>query len=251
MRGRWHEGSDKWTHINQIMKEQKIGALALQEKHLTKEDESTLNSTPGLRLHIISSIDPAHTNTKGVAIIVPGRALLMVIPWLKNTTLKILAIYAPNDPRNNQYFWELVHSKIKNLPRPNIMLGDFNLTPPQGRPTQPHIVTLKSHLKLKDGWRQENPDTLLYTFAQSARQGGHQSRIDRIYVNEELLPFNHQLVSARISKKNMPFVGEGRWSLPLYVLNDKRLSEDLVNLGKALNQEITEHKNQHTKVNNP
>lgn len=69
MRGRWCNGSDKWKHINQLMKDQKLGVLALQETHLTKEEQDTLNLTSDLRLHVISTIDPAHTNTKGVAIV--------------------------------------------------------------------------------------------------------------------------------------------------------------------------------------
>lgn len=96
------------------MKDQKLGILTLQETHLIKDDEAALNATPGLRIHIETSIDPAHTNAKGIAIVmnknlvntsgvkvhdlVPGRALLVIVPWHKDDTLKILTIYAPNDP---------------------------------------------------------------------------------------------------------------------------------------------------------
>lgn len=276
MRGRWHHSSDKWSSINQIMKDQKLGILALQETHLTKDDEATLNSTPGLRIHIKSSIDPARTNAKGVAIVmnknlvntsgvkvhdlVPGRALLVIIPWRKDDSLKILAIYAPNDPQTNQYFWDQIHSQLRGLPKPDILLGDFNLVedaldhlPPkqdsQGATLK--LNELKTNLKLRDGWRSEHPDSLQYTYAQSAHQGGRQSRIDRIYIKDELLPFSrewnisppgihtdHQMVSARISSKKMPFVGTGRWSLPLFILKNKKLGEDMIELGKTLQQEI-------------
>ncbi|KAG1859327.1 Endonuclease/exonuclease/phosphatase [Suillus subalutaceus] len=215
MRGRWHNSSDKWSHVNQIMKDQKLGILALQETHLTKEEESALNLMPGLRLCVISSIDPAHTNAKGVAIainknlmntsgikiheLVPGRALFVIIPWQKNNTFKILAVYAPNNPQNNQYFWEHILSKLRGLPNPDIMLRDFNmvedaldrLLPKQDSSgSTSKLNDLKTHLKLRDGWQLEHPDTLQYTFAQSAHQGGCQSRIDRIYVKDELLPFS-------------------------------------------------------------
>lgn len=128
MRGQWHNGSDKWVNINQIIRDQRIGILALQETHLSKDNETILNSTPGLRIQVTSSIDPAQTNAKGVAIVmnknlvntsgmkvhelVPGRALLVIVPWRKSDTLKVLAIYAPNDPQNNQFFWDNVHSKL-------------------------------------------------------------------------------------------------------------------------------------------
>jgi hypothetical protein len=62
---------------------------------------------------------------------------------------------------------------------------------------------------------------------------------------------DHQLVSVKLSKKKMPFVAEGRWSLLLYVLNDKRLSDDIINLGRTLHQEINESMNQRTETNNP
>ncbi|KAG1764439.1 Endonuclease/exonuclease/phosphatase [Suillus occidentalis] len=289
MRGRWHEGSDKWKHINQIVKDQKLGVLALQETHLTKDEESILNSTPGLRLRIISSIDPTHTNAKGVALVlnknlvstsgvkthelVPGRALLIIIPWRKDDTFKILVIYAPNDPQNNQYFWENVMSKLRGLPHPDVMLGDFNLVedaldrlPPKQDSSGPtsKLKELRTRLRLRDGWRTENPDTLQYTFAQSAYQGGRQSRIDRIYIKEDLLPFSrewdisppglhtdHQMASVRISSKTMPFVGTGRWSMPLYVLKDKKLSDEIIELGKTLHKQILESKAQRTVTSNP
>ncbi|KAG1755319.1 Endonuclease/exonuclease/phosphatase, partial [Suillus occidentalis] len=289
MRGRWHNGTDKWVHINQIIKDQRIGVLALQETHLNKDDETVLNSTPGLRIHVISSIDPTHANAKGVAIVmnknlvntsgvktydlVPGRALLTVIPWCKDDTLKILTIYAPNDAQNNQYFWDHVYSKLRGLPKPDVMLGDFNLVedaldhlPPKQDTLGPtsKLSELKSYLKLRDGWRMEHPDLLQYTFAQSAHQGGRQSRIDRIYIKDDLLPFSrewniippgihtdHQLVTARISSKKMPFVGSGRWSLPLFILKNKKLREEIIELGKTLQSEIKSSSETRTNISNP
>ncbi|KAG1849029.1 hypothetical protein F4604DRAFT_1593646, partial [Suillus subluteus] len=185
-----------WSHVNQIMKDQKLSILALQKTHLTKEEESALNLTPGLHLCVISSIDPAHTNAKGVAIainknlmnmsgikiheFVPGRALFVIVPWQKNDTFKILTVYAPNDPQNNQYFWEHVLSKLRGLPNPNVMLRDFNMVedaldclPPQQDSSglTSKLNDLLTRLKLRDGWQLEHPNTLQYTFAQSAHQG--------------------------------------------------------------------------------
>lgn len=116
--------------------------------------------------------------------LVPGRAMLTVIPWLKETSLKALAVYAPNEPQTNQYFWESIQSKMRCLPGQEFMLGDFNivedaldrLPPPLPKADPPGpastLFNLKTHLKLKDGWRSENPGTLLYTYAQSACLGG-------------------------------------------------------------------------------
>lgn len=153
------------------------------------------------------------------------------------------------------------------------MLGDFNLVedaldrlPPKQDAQGPTLKLneLKSHLKMRDGWRTEHPDSLQYTFAQSVQQGGHQSRIDRIYIKDELLPFSrewnisppgihtdHQLVSARISSKKMPFVGTGRWFLPLFILNNKKLGEEMIELGKVLQREIKSSNEKCTDTINP
>lgn len=67
------------------------------------------------------------------------------------------------------------------------MLSDFNLVedaldrlPPKQDTSGPtsKLNELKTHLKLKDSWQTEFLDVLQYTFAQSAQQGGWQSRID-------------------------------------------------------------------------
>ncbi|KAJ8580603.1 DNase I-like protein, partial [Rhizopogon salebrosus TDB-379] len=246
MRGRWHQGMDKWLHINQIVREKRIAVLAVQETHLTKNEEDNLNEIFQTNLRIISSIDPERPNVAGVAIVLnkkltaskdiitheikPGRALLVTIPWQKET-LSILAVYAPNDPLDSHNFWEEIRTKLNNLPQPDIMMGDFNIVedaldrlPPRKDPVHAveSLLRLKFSLDLRDGWRSENPDSSAFSFAQSAAQGGRQSRIDRIYVSEDILPFSkewnigppgmttdHQLISARISNKRMPYVGRG------------------------------------------
>lgn len=176
-------------------------------------------------------------------------------------------------PQNNQYFWDHVLSKLHGLPKPDIMLSDFNLVedaldhlPPKQDTSGPtsKLNELKTHLKLKDSWQTEFLDVLRYTFAQSAQQGGRQSRIDQIYIKDELLPFSqdweisppgihtdHQLVSARISSRTMPFVGKGRWSLPLFILNNKKLGDEIIELGKVLQKDIHLSKAQCTEEYNP
>ncbi|KAG1882493.1 hypothetical protein F4604DRAFT_1521236, partial [Suillus subluteus] len=59
--------------------------------------------------------------------LVPGRVILVIIPWLKDNPLKILAVCVPNDLTLNQHFWEQIQMKLRNLLKPDIMLGDFNV----------------------------------------------------------------------------------------------------------------------------
>ncbi|KIJ59328.1 hypothetical protein HYDPIDRAFT_140820, partial [Hydnomerulius pinastri MD-312] len=237
----------------------------------------------------MSSIDPSHPNAKGVAIVinkhitntsgiklvelVPGRALLATIPWHREEHLNVLNVYAPNEPATNETFWTEVLDKLQGQPRPDVLLGDFNMIedaldrlPPHmdARPAMDAMCKLKSEMHLVDGWRAENPDSTAFTFSQSRAQGGRQSRIDRIYIQQDALihtkdwkidpsgiPTDHQLVSARISDRRMPYVGKGRWTLPIFILNDKNVTTAILSKGIDLQREIEESKNNRSDIRNP
>jgi hypothetical protein len=148
MRGHGPSGSNnpdnKWNHINQLVKENRIGVLAIQEAHLTQGYVDDIHRLFGKRLQIHFS-QGTNPNAQGVAIvlnremtnihnikqqdIVPGRAMLLTLPWHLDKTLTILNIYAPNGHSENQLFWETLQGMWTNLnlPPPDLMLGDFNL----------------------------------------------------------------------------------------------------------------------------
>lgn len=250
----------KWDNLNQIMRENQIGILAVQETHLTKSETNRLNGLYEKRCLIINSSLHRRHNAAGVAIIlnkqwtawneahhweiVPGRAILVQIPW-KNTRggkRTILAIYAPNDPTENKSFWDTLRDKFKNpaLPKPDFMLGDFNLVEDAldripAHEDDPRAVealrALKRDLSLIDGWRRENGGSIAYSYLQSAT--GTQSRIDRIYVHNDLFPTtnewtisheaalsDHNLVTMRYFDAGSPEIGFGRWSIPIYATED-------------------------------
>lgn len=291
MRGRWHHNSDKWYHINQIVRDKKIGILALQETHLCKEDECSINNLFRSRLHVISSIDPSQPNAKGVVLvwnkqltdvndintyeIIPGRALLASAKWHRENCLSILVVYAPNDPTSNKTFWKMIKNEIqmKSLPKPNILLGDFNLVEDALDHLPPRLDSLSAiealrettrTFKLVDGWREENPGLTCFTFAQSLNQGGSQSRIDHIYIDQSWIPFSkewnihppgiqtdHQLVSARLSHTNMPQIGRDKWSLPLFILKRKAVKEQIIKLGIKLHHELFSIPHERNETANP
>ncbi|KAG1766764.1 Endonuclease/exonuclease/phosphatase [Suillus occidentalis] len=260
MRGQWHEGVDKWMHINQIMKEKKIEILAVQETHLSKDNETSLNETFNKRLKIISSIDPKHRNAKDIVI-------------TKGKKITILVVYAPNEPSKNGVFWEEVQTNLTSLPTPDVLLGDFNIVedtldrlPPKqdNKHATVALMCLKLSLDLRDRWRAENPDLLAYTYAQSSTQGGQQSRIDRIYISENILSFSkdwtiepagiatdHQLISARISDIRMPFMGRGRWTLPLFILKDKDIKDQIIDMGHTMQLDIKNLLSDRSATHNP
>ncbi|PCH33465.1 hypothetical protein WOLCODRAFT_147560 [Wolfiporia cocos MD-104 SS10] len=113
---------DKWNMIYHLVREQRIGILALQETHtLTPNFLDNLDHMYGRRLRVIHSPDPTNSAVHRVAFIlnqeitnvcdimsrtlVPGRALLLSIKWHGEDTLHILNVYAPNSPTSNQAFW--------------------------------------------------------------------------------------------------------------------------------------------------
>jgi len=266
MRGRFHNGSDKWLHINQLLRDDRIAILALQETHLNKEQTDRINNMFQDTLHVIASADPDNYVSKGVALVInkrllgvrdidhfelcPGRALLISVPWHLQERINVLNIYAPNDPSCNAALWERIHDDIANLPQPDVILGNFNfIEDPLDRlpahcdspSTIDNWQSLKSHLSLADGWQVTFPGSPGYTFAQSVGQGGHQSRINCIYVQEDMLHFckdweigpaplhtDHQLISVRLSKQSMPFIGKGRWTLNPTLLRDTQVKNSLI-----------------------
>ena len=286
MRG---HGTDKWNHINQIIKEKRIGILAIQETHLSDNHVDQLHNLFNKRMKIIHSIDPQEPNAKGVAIVlnkeitntvgtkatevIPGRALLVQIPWCTGLIIRILAIYAPNTPAENKAFWDTIHEKWQreHLPKPDIMLGDYNLIedpidrlPCHADNTQTveALQNIKSLFLLHDGWHRAYPTTKSYTYLQRAT--GSQSRIDRIYVTEKIfknsfdwdinpsgITTDHQMVSIQISDDTLPFVGKGRWTIPLNLLKNKILMQVIQKKGKELEAQMERIKQARTNENNP
>ena len=105
------------------MNHTRTAILAVQESHLT--DDLALNITTAFntKLALFYSPLPDNRNAAGVAIvinkallntdnttfeeIIPGRAILVSILWHADVRIKILNVYAPNNPTNNEKFWML------------------------------------------------------------------------------------------------------------------------------------------------
>ncbi|KAG6330199.1 hypothetical protein ID866_8891, partial [Astraeus odoratus] len=197
-----------------------------------------------------------HPHSKGVAIVFNKRLL-----ETKNEKINILGVYASNDSTKNKHFWEIIHDSITYIPQPDVILGDFNFMEDPLNRLSAHFdssntietwCTLKSKLHLIDGWRKCFPNKLNYSFAQSARQGGHQSCIDRIYVQSAMIPYckdwsispspihtNHQLVHVRFFKQSMSFLGKGYWTLNPSLLRNKETVESIRTEAKLLHHDLT------------
>ena len=269
IRGNGHldplNGKNKWNHINQIMREEKIGILAVGEAHLNTERSRNIEQVFGKRLKIIFSSLPNNSNAAGIAIvlnkditetqeittheIIPGHALMIEIFWHANEHLSVLAIYAPSQNMSeNANFWQNIqafYERNRRIKRPQIMLGDFNMVedmidriPMRVDPdaTTNALDNLKMALQMMDGWRQTYPTTTAFTFLR--KYNGHQARLDRIYVKSNMfqktyewkiatvgIETDHRLVSVKLSSESGPSTGNGRWVWPEYLLKDKELVE--------------------------
>ena len=140
MRGYGNENpnhaQNKWNYVNQIIRDEKIGILLLQETHMDVVRHSQVQKLFVNRLHILYSADPVSpTRRGGVAIvlnkrfvpsqgagtvrteeIVGGRALLLTLELNEQRKLRVLAIYAPNDPYENQDFWNRLKEFFEENP---------------------------------------------------------------------------------------------------------------------------------------
>ena len=263
-------------HVPQIMRERNLGILAIQETHLTDDLANQFNTLFGDKFALYHSPDPENRNARGIALIlnkrfintqgiitttmIPGRAILMSLPWHNDAKINILAVYSPNSPQEIRDFWKSISEKTNSDPllRPNIALGDFNLVEDPidrilSRPDDPqatdNLREFRTKHDLVDGWRRANPDEKGYSWIRDS--DGTQSRIDRIYINKELfdscgewkieptpIPTDHDLISARISTPTSPEIGRGRWAVPTRLIKNKTIKAEIQKLGTDLERRM-------------
>jgi exonuclease III len=138
---------DKWSIINSTLRKERIAVLALQETHLDDERIADINRCFRKSFDIINSSTPGNARTTaGVAILLnkaliaptsvqtyilqQGRAMMTKIKWSGTEELTILNVYAPNERGQHPAFWAQIETerRRKRLPKPDIVLGNFNVT---------------------------------------------------------------------------------------------------------------------------
>ena len=273
------EAHDKWGSINNVMKKWGIAILALQETHPTDRLQETVSKRFRNTLVAVHSANPDNPNTTGgvsFAInkslidatkithqtIIHGRVIMLEIPWGENDKLTIMNVYAPIKNAEKTAFWEELLEKLESeeTPDPDIILGDFNLVenpeidrminrggadPQAARNAMSNLTTT---LNLTDGWRRRHPKKRGFTYT-----GNGQSRLDRIHTKEDVYPWcedwriehpglktDHNIVSVKITSENMPFIGKGRWAIPVNLLKNKQLKKETQRLAVRLQAEVTQ-----------
>jgi exonuclease III len=123
--------------------------------------------------------------------LIPGRALLIRVKWLDSEETKLLNIYAPTDRQIHPAFWRRIQEKQRErrLPRPDFMLGDFNVTEddidrapakPDNRLAVEALRDLRFAWEIQDEWRHTHPHERAFTYRARANNQDIKSRLDRI-----------------------------------------------------------------------
>lgn len=284
----------KWTQIKREMRNDRVALMAVQETHLTEAKTDETERKLGNRLQFIHSSKEDGTASGGVALIVnkdllptedlviaelvPGRAILVSCPWRTETSLNVLVVYAPNDPRENAEFWGYLETlwagRDDPLPPVNVMLGDFNLVERASDRRPEHadnaiavrnLLSLRTTLGLNDGWKwHDDSAELPWTFRQM-RQGGEEilSRIDRIYLDDTYISHtsqweagfrsasDHHQLSTRITLANGPTIGKGRWSIPAHLTEHRGYMKNSCIRGIKAMEMLTSDNYQRTDSCNP
>lgn len=154
IRGFQNSGSSrsetKWNHINQLIRDKKIGILTVQEAHLNEDRRVDIEKLFGRRMKVLYSADLDNpTGRGGVAIVLnrdlinvressmieisAGRAMLVSVKWHKEEVINILNVYAPNvtetDGTKNMEFWNNLKQFFIHNPqiKVDVLMGDFNI----------------------------------------------------------------------------------------------------------------------------
>ncbi len=274
---------NKWGRIYRMMAAHRLGVLLLQETHLTQERKASIHKMFANKVKIFHSEHPdAPTLREGVAVvlnsrfvntagasateIIPGRALQLNIPCQGGDSRTILCVYAPtsNGPEERSLFFKELRQFYEHrpdFPRPQLMAGDFNNVKdsldrlPIGSAPDASIVELDNlkrclGLMLGDGWRTTHPSLRAFTFHRGTGRDAVFSRLDRIYVTQEVFRYarewdickaevktDHSLVSVQLTTAHAPMIGAGRPVFPLTLLKDKKLTKSIKLRGiEAVNQ---------------
>ncbi|KAI0056162.1 DNase I-like protein, partial [Artomyces pyxidatus] len=203
------------------------------------------------------------TDDCNLTVLREGRATILSIKWHGEERITLLNIYAPNNYTEQTEFWQSLEEEWvdRNLPKPDFVLGDFNMVeiPMDRAParTDPAnavqaFQNLRLQLNVTDKWREQYPKERMFTYRGHTNNVVSNSRLDRIYVahdqaehvyewgNETTgsLPTDHWIVSVRYAPIAAPYIGSGRWTWPLWLINDRTLMSEIAKKGIELQKEL-------------
>ena len=157
-----------------MMKVENIVVLAVQETHLDEKllteiersfnkyltiENSSIpeNPTQSGRVTIVLNkalIDPEELSSH---MLIQGRAVLTKLQWANVEKLVILNRYALNNRHSHSDFWKQIEieRQSKRLPKPDILLGDFNIMEDAIYRSPPNVnknVAVEALCKIRATW---------------------------------------------------------------------------------------------------
>ncbi|KIO27592.1 hypothetical protein M407DRAFT_23144 [Tulasnella calospora MUT 4182] len=235
---------EKTRRVPRIMKSERLGILALQETHETTAALSTLEDA-NEKMWCFPNPGTAHSAGTGFVVhrdnippgtkkedlthkvIVPGRADLLTLKWAGGQ-LTILNVYTPNGETDTINFFSDLVVDLRQR-RIDVVMGDFNHMEskldrlPKKQPSErmrKALSDLSRGLKVDDGWREDNPTTLNYTWTNSHKnRDGSTSRASLEQLKLGGLS-DHQILALKIAEENPPYIGKPRWRMNLEDIED-------------------------------
>ena len=199
---------EKWRAISNTVHAEKTAILAIQESHLNQDMMETLGRNFEKNLKIMISALPDNPwASAGIGFVInkqliepdeiemhkliPGRAAYLKVKWLKTCNTTILNVYAPNDRSEHANFWVKVitERRVKHLPKPDFMLGDFNVMEdpmdrmPPKLDDESAIAALREvrhEWDIRDTWRWANLTEHAFTYRAQTQNEHIQARLDCI-----------------------------------------------------------------------
>ncbi|KNZ74791.1 hypothetical protein J132_06011, partial [Termitomyces sp. J132] len=251
------KSESKWNHINQLIRDKKIGILMVQETHLMDVRKEDAEKLFGKRMKILHSCDPENPMSKGgVAVvlncnlintqgaelteIILGRAILVSTNWHKEEVINILVVYAPNmtedDGRKNGSFWRELKQYFIDNPniRVDVLAGDMNMV------NLIYWYQTKSKSKLRR----------LVAKLESTTGCPPSVYVQSVFIRFEVYT-DHHLTTVQIAHADAPIVGRGRWTLKKHIMNDKTFRKFVIRSGAEAVKEIERMRELHSQDCNP
>ena len=263
------------THLDQQLLEQVNNCFSKKLEIIN----SKLPDNPHASARVAFVVNKALICPKNLTVteIVPGRALMLKIKWLESCKTSIVNVYVPHNRNEQTNFWAnaITNRRTLHLPLLDFVLGDFNVTEdaidriPAHQDDQEAMDALRGlrrEWNLLDVWRHTNPATRCFTYHANTNGSPIQSRLDRIYTSQNIaqhvfdwqtkpssVPTDHWLVKVKFAPRDAPYIGSGRWTWPLYLLEKENLMKKVEERGIQFecNLEKLELENTDRSIANP
>ena len=248
------------THLDQHLLDQVKNCFGKNLEIINSALPNSPRASAGVAFVINKAL--IHPKDLSVTELVPGRALMIKLKWLESCETSIVNIYAPHNRKEQPYFWASATAKRRTcrLPLPDFVLGDFNVTEdsidrsPAHQDDQEAVETLRNvrrEWNILDTWRHTNPSSRNFTYHANANGSQIQSRLDRIYTSQNVaqfvfdwqtkpsaVPTDHWLVKVKFAPHDAPFIGNGRWTWPIYLLEKDTLMSKVEECGIQFEQDL-------------